>query len=100
MNNQEFEKFIDFFEKEGYTHVKYIEGLGYCGLRRMYLTIALCHGLDEHGLLGRWCYSNHSDAVEAINKLDSVQDPDDEFWIKYKGIKGEYSNPKIKQEYE
>ena len=86
-------EFIRVLEKEDYTNVRWIEGLGYCGLRRFIFTTGLCYGLDETGFEGRWCYERFTDAKEALKTL-AAAGPDDEHWIKYKGNLGEWSNPK------
>lgn len=90
MENPQFNQLL---QSEGYTHIKFIEGLGYCGLKRFIFTTGLCYGLNETGFEGRWCYEKLSDAKEALKTLTTVG-PDDEHWIKYKGIMGEWSNPK------
>jgi len=79
---------------DGYYQFREIEGRGLCGLMRFIFTVGLCHGLEEHGYAGRYCYDNESDAKEALELWSGEGDPEDEFWIKHKGLPGEWSNPK------
>lgn len=79
-------------ESNGYFNLKEIEGRGVCGLLRFMFTVGLCYGLSENEYNGRYCYSNLSDAKEALDNWDGVGDPKDVLWIKHKGIAGEYSN--------
>ena len=44
---------------------------------------------------GRYCYQNHADAKEALEKWTGVSDPQDEDWIKHKGKNGEWLNKKV-----
>ena len=91
------EELIKFLEKEGYYGIKEVEGRGLCGLRQFIFTVGLVEGLSEHGYQGRYCYPNHliRDAVVALAVWDGEEDPVGD-WIKYKGIRGEYENPKNK----
>jgi hypothetical protein len=83
---------ISFLESEGYTHIKYINGRGYCGLKRFVFTTGLVVGLDYSGYVGRYCYHSSGDAKTAINNWTGIGDPDDH-WIKYKGDGEDRSNP-------
>lgn len=90
-------KFIEFLKKEGYFEIRKINGHGYCALLRFGFTVGLCVQLDETGYSGRYCFEHLSDAKEAINTWDGYGDPDGN-WIKYKGYKGDYRNPKLPKE--
>lgn len=79
-------------QKEGYTHLKFIEGKGVCGLMRFMFTVGLVYGLTAHLYEGRYCYESFLDAKEALDNWDGVGDPQDTEWIKHKGHR-EYSNP-------
>lgn len=81
---------ISLLEKEGYTHIRGINGV-LCGIRRFAFTTGLVVGLEKTGYEGRYCYSNHADAVQAIENWEMNGDPEGN-WIKYKGISGERSN--------
>ena len=93
MEKGELEKFLI---SEGYTHLKYVEGWGWCGLRRFIFTTGLCVGLGEQNLLFRYCYKNFADAAIALVSWDGKDNPPDEYWIKRKGIGGDYRNEKHK----
>ena len=89
----------EFLEKEGYKNLKEIEGRGICGLKGFMFTVAIVHGLDSSGYLGRWCYPHAKsvDCVAAFMGWDGKGDPEGD-WIKYKG-RTEYQNPNIEDEY-
>jgi len=84
----------ELLEKEGYHKVRYIEGKGWVGLRRMAFTVGLFYGLDKTGYVGRYCYSNASDAEEDIENWTGEEDPEGE-WIKHKGYGINLSNSKL-----
>lgn len=88
----ETEELIAELESQGYTHIRHVEGLGLCALMRFIYTTGLCVGVDDGGYVGRYCYSNHADAKEALNGIKVDTDPVGP-WIKYKGRGGERSNP-------
>lgn len=82
-----------------YSHVRYIEGQGYCGLQRFIFTVGLVYNInpdpdDVMGNMfeGRYCYENHADALEALTDWSGEEDPQDNDWIKHKGVRGEWSN--------
>lgn len=88
---------------EGYKYICYVEGKGVCALLPFLFTVGLVTGLDEGGDKGRYCYA-HKDVAYAILALyqwemskDEVEgDPEDAYWIKYKGLGvAEYDNPNI-----
>lgn len=85
---------INLLEREGYTSLKEVKGRGMCGIFRYLYTTGLVYGLDEEGYKGRYCYSESSEAKEALESWSGEGDPTDENWIKHKGQVGEYSNPK------
>lgn len=75
----------------------YVNGVGYVGLCRYIFTVGLCFGVSPNYNHAqnqqRFCYKNMADAKEAINKLRKVKHmspkdiiPDDEHWIKGKGL--------------
>lgn len=86
-------------EDEGIKHICEIPNKGICGIRPFMFTVGLVTGLDEIGYSGRFCYP-HENTMMAILALEKWkqsppeidEDPDDEYWIKSKGNKGEYSN--------
>ena len=90
------QKFKEYLESEGYFNITEIPNQGICGLMRFAFTTGLIYGMHEYGYYGRYCYSNLSDAKEALNKWNGLSDPQDDIWIKHKGEKGEYRNPKNK----
>jgi hypothetical protein len=84
-------------EKEGYTKIRHIDGVGLCGLKSFAFTIGLCYGLEQWGYLGRYCYPKEfwQDAVTGlevwngkVGKVDPVGR-----WVKHKGVSGEWTNP-------
>jgi len=79
-------------EGEGYKEVREIEGRGICAFYTFLYTYALCYGLDETGIAGRWCYDNPLEPLAALHLWDGIGDPPGN-WIKHKGYGGEYSNP-------
>jgi hypothetical protein len=83
-------------EKIGYFGLRVVEGRGICGIEPFIFTYGLCYGLDYWGRQGRWCYEKKyaQDAVIALAVWDGKEDPAGR-WIKYKGDRGEYSNPKL-----
>ena len=83
-----------YLETEGYYEIREISGIGLCGLRKFIFTTGLVIGIGEIQYYGRYCYSNESDALEALNKWDGKEDASGP-WIKYKGITGERSNPEM-----
>lgn len=85
-------------EKQGYTHLREVEGRGWCGLFNFIFTVGLCYGLDESGYRGRYCYPDSLDAKQALKEWDGIGDPHDEFWIKHKGDT-QYRNPKSTEVY-
>lgn len=93
MISQEFKQYL---ESEGYFDIKEIPNRGICALFRFVFTTGLVYGIHEWGYSGRYCYSSLSDAKEALDKWNGLLDPQDDIWIKHKGEKGEYSNPKNK----
>lgn len=77
--------------REGYEHLKEIEGRGLCGIRRFIFTVGVCYGLNEFNYAGRFCFNNYSEALSELNKWDGICDIGGD-WIKHKG-EVEYSNP-------
>lgn len=78
-------------ESQGYFNIRNIPGRGICGLFRFIFTVGLCYGINEHGYIRRYCYSNLVDAISALEKWDGDNDPGGN-WIKHKG-NFEYKNP-------
>jgi hypothetical protein len=89
---------ISYLESEGYHQIKEIKGRGLCGLREFVFTIGVVEGLTEDSYEGRWCYpkENGAEAYLAMSIWDGESDPPGN-WVKYKGRRGEYTHPKIKQ---
>ena len=86
---------IKFLEAEGFTHIRVINGR-ICGIKRFIFTTGLVIGLDEIGYLGRYCYENRSDAIDALREWDGSGDPSGN-WIKYKGTGGDRSNNNLEK---
>jgi hypothetical protein len=110
--SEQFEKDLERLEKnkailesEGYFELRVIEGCGICGLMKFLFTTGLCEGIATNGFdsfEGRWCYPHEYllDSIMALKVWDGKKDPKGR-WIKYKGRKAEYGNPKsIKNEIE
>lgn len=89
------EEIRDYLTENGYYNLRIVPGRGICGLMEFVYTIGLCEGLDEMGYQGRWCYDKKDilQSVIAITIWDGLNDPVGD-WIKYKGYRGEYGNPK------
>lgn len=83
-------KILKVLSQEGYTALKFVPGRGQCGLTRMYLTIALCYGLDGESYIGKYCFHTKTEARRSLDKWDGSGDPPGN-WIKHKGK--EYRNP-------
>lgn len=83
-------------EKEGYYNLRYVDGVGFVGLRNFIYTIGLCYGIEEWGYLGRYCYPKEfkEDALKGIEiwSGDVNVNPVGK-WIKHKGVSGEWTNP-------
>jgi len=87
-------------EADGYRSLKEIPGKGICGLQAFVYTIGLMTGLDETGYYERFCYP-HVHGVKAlmaliewdVNTPESEDMPDDKYWVKRKGQRGECGNP-------
>jgi hypothetical protein len=104
--SEQFEKDLERLEKnkailksEGYFELRVIEGRGICGLFRFIFTTGLCEGIATNGFdsfEGRWCYPHEYliEAILAIKIWDGKKDPIGR-WLKYKGRKAEYRNPKL-----
>lgn len=95
MTDEVRETWIKNFEQdEYYSHVKYIDGRGFCGIMEFVFTIGVCEGLDSLGYEGRWCYPKHiaAEAVIALLTWDGADDPAGK-WVKYKGRTGERYHP-------
>ena len=55
-------------DREGYTHIRFIDGWGYCGIQRMmYNHHDVCVGLDETGMVGRLRFEDLTAAIRFIS---------------------------------
>lgn len=77
---------IDYLKTEGYSELREIEGRGLCGIMRFAFTVGLVYGMTKHGYTARYCYPDMASAKEALSKWDGKDDPDDDIWIKHKGL--------------
>lgn len=95
------EQLRDYLTQNGYYNLRVVPGRGICGLMKFIYTIGLVEGLNEINYEGRWCYpkSKIIESVVAITLWDGKEDPIGD-WIKYKGKRGEYENPKLVKDYE
>lgn len=82
-----------FLQEEGYFDLRYIEGVGMCGLMRMAFTTGLMVNIDSSGYAYRYCYQQLADAREALKNWDGKDHPPGD-WLKRKGC-GELVNPKF-----
>jgi hypothetical protein len=84
-------------QKQGYFHVRYIEGRGVCALLRAIFTVDLCVDCDFKLYQGRYQYEEMQEAVLGITKWTGKGEPPGN-WIKHKGGKeGTYTNPNYKK---
>jgi len=60
---------------EGYSNIRYIEGVGYCGLHPYLYTWGLCWTLDEVGYAGRFCFSDLCSALGFLESWDGATYP-------------------------
>jgi hypothetical protein len=90
------ERLKEYLGENGYFNLKVVEGRGICGLQKFIYTVGLCYGIDDIGYKGRYCYEHKyaMDAALAIAIWDGEEDPAGR-WLKYKGNRGEYQNPKL-----
>lgn len=86
------EETIEALKSDGYTDLKIINGRIF-GLHRFVFTVGLMDRLEYDGYVGRWCYDNKSDALDALRDYPGEGDPKDGHWIKYKGRGGDRQNP-------
>jgi hypothetical protein len=89
-SNEELE-LIEYLKTEGYYDFRKVPNRGICSLRDFLFTTGIIIGLDEDSYLGRYCYSNQSEASEELKNWDGVDDPKGN-WLKYKGSGGEREN--------
>ena len=90
-------------EDEGYTFICYVRGKGICAIYEFLFTTAIVYGIDSTGYRGRYCYpkQNRNVAVLTLGMWlgkESIgeaveEDPEDPYWVKHKGGKGDYANP-------
>ena len=79
-----------------YVDIRRLEDGNYIGVLPNLFTNALCYGLDECGIKGRFCYERIEDAIadfNAASKLDISNPPDNDRWIKHKGH-DDFLNPR------
>lgn len=95
-DEQRLEQLRDYLTENGHYNLRVVPGRGICSLQEFLFTIGLCEGLDESGWQGRWCYPKAKilESVVALTVWDGKEDPVGD-WIKYKGYRGEYDNPKL-----
>ncbi len=63
-------------EDMGYTHLRYVDGVGWCGIHPMAFTVGVMLDLDQSCInQGRFCFSEHCEAVHFLENWDGVQDP-------------------------
>lgn len=89
MNKQQLEEVA---KKEGYFLLTWRKLQGrevLCGLLRFAFTVGLVIDIDETGYLGRYCFPDMIDAIEAISNMpeelpDRIETMEGN-WIKFKG---------------
>lgn len=59
----------EFLVQNGYTHIKYIEGFGWCALKRFMYTVGVLHGLTVGGVTGRFCFDTMDNAKLFLDDL-------------------------------
>lgn len=90
---------IKMLEKEGYYNIRFIEGIGLCGLKEFAFTIGLCYDLNKYSYSGRYCYPKKfsSDATIALSAWTYGKNEPIGNWVKHKGVSGEWTNPNYKE---
>lgn len=63
-------------EGHGYECVRQVEGWGWCGILRMMFTVGVCHGMDETGLKGRFCFDTRQNAYLFLDEWDGKTLPE------------------------
>jgi hypothetical protein len=61
--------------KMGYSDIKHVVGFGVCGILRFMYTVGVCHGLDMHGLKGRFCFNSMQNAQLFLKDWDGTTSP-------------------------
>ena len=62
------------FEEMGYTHVKYINNVGWCGIMGMIYTYGVMLDMTNYCIdKGRICFSDYSSAILFLDKWDGTR---------------------------
>jgi hypothetical protein len=66
----------ELLEKEGYRKLRYVQGVGWCGLMPMLFTTGIMLDLDEIGpAQGRYCFSEWAEAAHFLENWDGITEP-------------------------
>lgn len=69
------QKIIEMLTEYEYFQIRYVEGWGWCGLQRFIFTVGVCHGLDNIGRKGRFCFHTLGDALAFYEEWDGSKLP-------------------------
>lgn len=94
--SREQQKLNEKLVNEGYREIRWIDGLGFCGLYGFMYTVGLVIGMGEHGYKFRYCYSydNALQAVVDLMTMSADEHPAGD-WIKCKGYCIDYSKEDV-----
>ena len=59
----------------GYHYPRYIEGVGWCGIRQFIFTVGVCYGLDRIGYTGRFCFKTLNDELGFYDAWNGIEQP-------------------------
>jgi len=60
---------------QGYTHLRMVGDLGWCGIYRFVFTFGVCISLDRVGYAGRFCFDNLPCAALFLKEWDGKEFP-------------------------
>lgn len=68
-------KLHEILNENGYLHIKYVEGWGWCAIQYFIFTVGVCFGLDETGRAGRFCFADLQSAMSFYQDWDGTTQP-------------------------
>ena len=75
------------FEKQGYSHLREINGV-ICGILPFFSTVGIVVGLSDIGYVRRYCYKYYWDALDALATATTTDEHFSGPWLKCKGRMG------------
>ena len=69
-------EFTDSLKEHGYKELRYVEGVGWCGIMPMCFTVGVMLDLDDVGpSQGRFCFSDWCEASHFLQFWDGIEEP-------------------------